>query len=266
MQGNSTPIDKQVDVGIHLDIPHSHPSHPKEVDCPFSITTTSPAMSLPVDTIIWLYSYLLAPVPILAQIGFPLSAIDVLGTLRLALAVQQIKYSLKLREIENVGQSKRTEDKSPVAMRFRADTHLSSIWAMFVIVYGGELFVCQFTNSNIWCKLMGIYGHHSLVHLPTSIVLHRTDWSGRPGTGSLYHGGTPPIRAFPPPPSTFTKMGGPSLDCGRIHSFHASLFNKPVNHCQTPFFHDRRFRYGLTPHIYCTSPIVYCFPLITDTQ
>lgn len=103
-------------------------------------------MSLPVEQIVSLYSFLLTPIPQLVALGLPASILDILGTLRLALAVKQIKHSLRLKAARDA-----VADKGPDAIAMSeklvesnvgSDTSLANVWAMCVVVYGGELLTC----------------------------------------------------------------------------------------------------------------------------
>lgn len=104
-------------------------------------------MSLPIEQVVALYSLLLTPVPQLAAIGLPVSTLDVLGTLRLALAVKQIKHSLRLKAargaVNKSGPDAVVMSEKLENSNVGADTSLATIWSMFVIVYGGELLICQ---------------------------------------------------------------------------------------------------------------------------
>ncbi|KAG8930464.1 hypothetical protein FRC02_004128 [Tulasnella sp. 418] len=97
-------------------------------------------MSLPVEKLVELYDYLLRPVPQLVNVGLPVNILDILGTLRLALAVQQIKYNLRMKSSRMGKEGSESTSRSSYG-----DTALGSIWAMLVIVYGGEFFASSLT-------------------------------------------------------------------------------------------------------------------------
>ncbi|KAG8988926.1 hypothetical protein FRB90_002493, partial [Tulasnella sp. 427] len=90
-------------------------------------------MSLPLGPVIALYDALTTPIPQLVALGLPVTTLDVIGTLRLALVVQQIKFALRVKAAQgapNHGEEK--EKRAPPTLP--DDTALSSIWALLVIV------------------------------------------------------------------------------------------------------------------------------------
>lgn len=115
-------------------------------------------MSLPLAPLVALYQTLLAPIPILAAYGMPVGILDILGTLRLALAVQQIKFGLRLKEAK----TKEVKEKGaadadagkilPEASAVGTgdgDAALKDIFNMLVIVYGGEFLVCALPSLSL---------------------------------------------------------------------------------------------------------------------
>lgn len=111
-------------------------------------------MSLPLDSIVALYSYTLSPIPLLTTLGLPVSILDLVGTFRLALVVQQIKHDIRVRTMRDRLVDSGTSDTEKEAMteslkvKLIAEEQggaLSTIWSMLVIVYGGELLVCEYT-------------------------------------------------------------------------------------------------------------------------
>ncbi|KAG8900098.1 hypothetical protein FRB99_006260 [Tulasnella sp. 403] len=113
------------------------------------------------DEVASLYAYLLRPIPSLTALGLPVGILDILGTLRLALAVQQIKHGLRVRAAKDARKSVQANEKVKVeedrvngsvigkrnSVAYRDDSAVSSIWCMLVIVYGGELFVSSFISQ-----------------------------------------------------------------------------------------------------------------------
>ncbi|KAG8912517.1 hypothetical protein FRC01_005068 [Tulasnella sp. 417] len=104
-------------------------------------------MSLPLGPVIALYDTLTTPIPLLVSLGLPVSTLDVVGTLRLALVVHQIKFALRTRAVQEAADEGKENNEEDVAPSFPADTALSSIWTMLVIVYGGELFVSSLVSQ-----------------------------------------------------------------------------------------------------------------------
>ncbi|KAG8957002.1 hypothetical protein FRC00_004601, partial [Tulasnella sp. 408] len=104
-------------------------------------------MSLPLGPVIALYDALTTPIPLLVSLGLPVSTLDVVGSLRLALAVQQMKYALRMRALQQAASEEKEKNGENAAPNFPADTALSNIWTMLVIVYGGELFVSSFVSQ-----------------------------------------------------------------------------------------------------------------------
>ncbi|KIO16110.1 hypothetical protein M407DRAFT_247073 [Tulasnella calospora MUT 4182] len=104
-------------------------------------------MSLPLGPVIALYNTLTTPIPFLVSLGLPVSTLDVVGSLRLALVVQQIKLAFKMRAVQQAASEGEDKNGEKVAPSFPTDTALSNIWTMLVIVYGGELFVSSFVSQ-----------------------------------------------------------------------------------------------------------------------
>ncbi|KAG8942789.1 hypothetical protein FRC04_003484 [Tulasnella sp. 424] len=104
-------------------------------------------MSLPLAPVIALYNALTTPIPLLVSLGLPVSTLDVVGTLRLALVVQQIKFMLRAQALQRASDEGKDEKEAKTPPSFPADSALSNIWTMWVIVYGGELFVSSFVSQ-----------------------------------------------------------------------------------------------------------------------
>ncbi|KAG8993007.1 hypothetical protein FRB94_011152 [Tulasnella sp. JGI-2019a] len=108
-------------------------------------------MSLPIEQVVALYSLLLTPIPQLSAIGLSVSTLDVLGCLRLALAVKQIKHSLRLKAakkaVVNGGPEAVAMSEKLERSNVGAEINLATIWSMFVIVYGGELLISSFVSE-----------------------------------------------------------------------------------------------------------------------
>ncbi|KIO27157.1 hypothetical protein M407DRAFT_7419 [Tulasnella calospora MUT 4182] len=131
-------------------------------------------MSLPLGPVIALYNTLTTPIPFLVSLGLPVSTLDVVGSLRLALVVQQIKLAFKMRAVQQAASEGEDKNGEKVAPSFPTDTALSNIWTMLVIVYGGELFVSTLVlhvnyRSNIAdSRPLRHFGYHDLRARTTS--------------------------------------------------------------------------------------------------
>jgi hypothetical protein len=114
-------------------------------------------MSLVLAPVIALYHYGLKPLPVFAWLGLPVSALDVAGALRLAVASRQHRESLYEQHVTKVTNHKGKSGgkASGKAQRGAADdsieprSRVRDFIATLVIVHGGEAIVgaSQFVAS-----------------------------------------------------------------------------------------------------------------------
>ncbi|KAI6038406.1 hypothetical protein EDC04DRAFT_3141556 [Pisolithus marmoratus] len=88
------------------------------------------------------YQYILAPVAPFTWFGLSTSTLDVLATIRLCLALRQIRESLKRQYLSRASGRKHAEAVAAVESRSFVRDALTTL----VVVYGGEVMICPYIS------------------------------------------------------------------------------------------------------------------------
>jgi hypothetical protein len=110
-------------------------------------------MSAAIATIAAFYDYTLQPIPALAWVGAPISALDIAGALRLALILRQMRelfHKEHLTKISSTSVSVKNgrleKDPAPMVPPVEKRSRVRDFATNLLIVFGGEAIVGTFKN------------------------------------------------------------------------------------------------------------------------
>jgi hypothetical protein len=109
--------------------------------------------SAAIATIIAFYDYALQPIPALAWLGAPISALDIAGALRLALILRQLRELFRREHLAKISSTfvrakngRLEKGPVPVVPPVERRSRVRDFATNFVMVFGGEAVIGTFKN------------------------------------------------------------------------------------------------------------------------
>lgn len=82
----------------------------------------------------------LAPTPPFSWFDLPISSIDVVGALRLALVMRQLK---EMTAASHAAQTANLKGSQPASARWEEPSYVKDMFMLLTVVYGGEIVSCK---------------------------------------------------------------------------------------------------------------------------